>query len=352
MIGSDIPIPTTLLSDKLSLVTHHHLLTRVPVKLDLEEWNYGSWEYFFVQLCSGYDVLKFIHGIPTDASTTSTSIPFTSDELKVDKIILSWIFTTISDPLQKRLVTRASTLKTELRSIQLGALSMEAYFQKIESILTTLTSLDCVVNDEDVVHYVIGGLPEKYNQVCGYMHYQTPFPDLKTVRSLLVTEEMRLKSKEIALPVDSSSPMVLLAQSGNTRRPSNPQVKSWKPCFSFAKGSCRFRSDCRYVHDPNAKPVDNSFSKHSRSNHNTTDTLLMKLLDKLGVNDTGSSSTRNATTTPTVTPTLPVAYHTSPISYAAQPTSHLIPPPGFYTQPLAQQAQPLGPPSGFHYQQA
>ncbi|GKB95578.1 hybrid signal transduction histidine kinase M [Tanacetum coccineum] len=157
MTRSEVPIPTTLLSDKLSLVTHHHLLTRVP----------------------------FIRGIPTDASTTSTTIPYTLDELKVDKIILSWIFTTISDPLQKRLVvarpksakeawdmltdmvkdnkrTRASTLKTELRSIKLGALSMEAYFQKIESLVTTLTSLDCVVNEEDIVHYAIAGLPEKY----------------------------------------------------------------------------------------------------------------------------------------------------------------------------------------------
>ncbi|GKE41494.1 hypothetical protein Tco_1468778, partial [Tanacetum coccineum] len=75
------------------------------------------------------------------------------------------------------------------------------------------------------------------------MHYQTTFPNLKTVRSLLVTKEMRLKSQEIALPVDSSSPMVLIAQTGTTRRPSNPQVKSWKPCFNFAKGSCRFGSD-------------------------------------------------------------------------------------------------------------
>ncbi|GJX92798.1 hypothetical protein Tco_0347384 [Tanacetum coccineum] len=127
------------------LVTHHHLLTRVPVKLDLEDWNYESWEYFFDQLCLGYNVLKFIRGTPADATPTSRSVPFTPDELKVDKIILSLIFTTISDPLQKRLAvarpntakeawdiltnivkdnkrTRASTLKTELRSIQLGTL--------------------------------------------------------------------------------------------------------------------------------------------------------------------------------------------------------------------------------------
>ncbi|GJY95298.1 ribonuclease H-like domain-containing protein [Tanacetum coccineum] len=173
----------------------------------------------------------------------------------------------------------ASTLKTELRSIQLGTLSMEAYFQKIESLVTTLTSLDCIVNEEDVVHYAIDGLPKKYNQVCGYMHYQNTFPDLKTVRSLLVTEEMRLKTKEIALPADSSSPMVLMAQSGTPRRSSNTQGKSWKPCFNFANGSCRFVSACHYVHDLSAKPITNTHAKHS--SFNNTEALLTKILDKL-----------------------------------------------------------------------
>ncbi|GJS51480.1 ribonuclease H-like domain-containing protein [Tanacetum coccineum] len=329
MSGSDVINTTPSLSDKLSLVTHHHLLTRVP----------------------------FIRGTPTDATPTSTSVPFTPDELKVDKIILSWIFTTISDPLQKQFVvappntakeawdiltnivkdnkrTRSSTLKTELRSIQLGTLSMEAYFQKIESLVTTLTSLDCVVNDEDVVHYAITGLPEKYNQVCGYMHYQTTFPDLKTVRSLLVAEEMRLKTKEVALPTDSSSLMVLMAQAGTNRRPSNPQIKSWRPCFNFAKGSCRFGSECRYVHDPNAKPHD--FGTSKVSNTSNTDALLVQLLEKLNLRNKDASTNGSTVTstkdTPPISP-LPVAYSTqhnsSPTCYLPQPISNYLAPPGF-----------------------
>nr|GEY49247.1 ribonuclease H-like domain-containing protein [Tanacetum cinerariifolium] len=42
MTGSTIT-PTTTLSDKLDFVTYHHLLTQVPVKLDFEEWNTGTW---------------------------------------------------------------------------------------------------------------------------------------------------------------------------------------------------------------------------------------------------------------------------------------------------------------------
>ncbi|GKE24868.1 ribonuclease H-like domain-containing protein [Tanacetum coccineum] len=146
--------------------------------------------------------------------------------------------------------TRASTLKTELRSIQLGTLSMEAYFQKIESLVTTLTSLDCVVNDEDVVHYAITGL----------------------------------------------------------------------------LGSCRFGSECRYVHDPNAKPHD--FGTSKVSNTSNTDALLVQLLEKLNLKNKDASTNCSIVTstkdTPPISP-LPVAYSTqhnsSPACPAQQPTT-------------------------------
>ncbi|GKA47295.1 ribonuclease H-like domain-containing protein [Tanacetum coccineum] len=161
MTGPSVTATTTL-SDKLALVTHHHLLTWVPVKLDFDEWNYGSWEYFFDELCESYEKRLVI------------ARPKTAKE--------AWSF--LSD--------------------------------LVESLMTTLASLNSLVSDDDVVHYVIDGLPEMYNQVCGYMHYQDTFPDFKTVRSLLTAEEMRLKSKSLVTRVDSSSssPMVLLADSG------------------------------------------------------------------------------------------------------------------------------------------
>ncbi|GJY35147.1 hypothetical protein Tco_0420525 [Tanacetum coccineum] len=105
-------------------------------------------------LSDNYEVSKFIHGSSSGISTSDPT-PLTPKEIKVDKIILSWIFTTISDALQKRLViarqkwakeawdfiselvkdnkrSRTSALKTKLRSIQLGDLSIEAYFQKVD----------------------------------------------------------------------------------------------------------------------------------------------------------------------------------------------------------------------------
>ncbi|GJY82051.1 ribonuclease H-like domain-containing protein [Tanacetum coccineum] len=162
MTGSDNSLLSIPLSEKLASVTHHHLLTRVPVKLDLDNWNFRSWEFFFEQLCATYDVEKYIHTPATESSTTSLA-PLTPERAQKDT-----------------------------------------------------------------------------------------FPDLKAVRSLLITEEIRLKSKVLASPMDSSSPMVCVTGSSNNSRPSSTaQGKSWKPCFNFAKGNCRFGDSCPYVHDAN-----------------------------------------------------------------------------------------------------
>nr|GEV77572.1 ribonuclease H-like domain-containing protein [Tanacetum cinerariifolium] len=237
---------------------------------------------FFDQLYESYEVSKFIHD-NSSGTSTDPSPPFTPKELKVDKIILSWIFTTLSDALQKRLViarpktakeawsflsdlvkdhkkSRTSALKTELRTIKLGDLGMEAYFQKFESLMITLASLNSPVSDDDVVYYVIDGLLEMYNQVCGYMHYQDTFTDFKMVRSLLTTEEMRLKSKSLVTPVDSSSssPMVLLADSARPRfvaRPTDNTGKATMLPKAFT---------ARTLHDPTtgAWNMDTGASSH------------------------------------------------------------------------------------------
>ncbi|GJZ33436.1 hypothetical protein Tco_0578872 [Tanacetum coccineum] len=123
MTGSDTLQPTPL-SEKLNLVTHHHLLTRVP----------------------------YLRSDTTDTSSSSLA-PLTPEELKVDKIVLSWILFTLSDSLRARLVvmrpksareawgliseivkdnkrSRANALKAELRSIKLGDQSLALKFAK------------------------------------------------------------------------------------------------------------------------------------------------------------------------------------------------------------------------------
>nr|GEV32340.1 hybrid signal transduction histidine kinase M [Tanacetum cinerariifolium] len=186
---------------------------------------------------------------------------------------------------------------------------MEAYFQKIDFLVTLLTSPSSIVNAEDVVHYAVEGLSKKYNQVCCYMHYQDTFPDLTTVLSLLITKEMRLKSKVDALLMDSSSSMALMTKSRNPCRSSfTPQVKPWKPCFHFAKGTCQFGDGCRFVHDANMK---NSNNHGVILKESTTDELLAKLLERLGMNNKLHAPFKN--TSKTTRPS--TVQHINPTAY-------------------------------------
>ncbi|GJW56272.1 transcription elongation factor SPT6 [Tanacetum coccineum] len=305
MTGSDATtIPTPLL-EKLSLVTHHHLLTQVLFNLDLDNWNFGSWEFFFEELCTSYEVDKYLCS-PINETSASSLATLTPEETTVDK----------TD--NKR--SRTNTLMAELRSIKLGDQSMESYFPKIDSIVNILNSLNACVNEEDV----------------------DTFPDLKAVRSLLIAKEIRLMSKVLASFMDSSTPMVFVAGSSNNSRPSfMSQGKSWKPCFKFAKGSYHFGNSCRYVHDANARVsnANSGFNKGCGTSKNTTNDLLTKLLAQLshlGMNVVMSNNGTNvtlpthATVTPTITgpnissnvPTTPHAFTLAQVHLLAQ-TLHL-----------------------------
>ncbi|GJT27969.1 hypothetical protein Tco_0908244, partial [Tanacetum coccineum] len=109
----------------------------------------------------------------------------------------------------------SNALKGELRVIQMGDDTPDAYFSKIDSIITLLTDLGSTMDDDDIVTYAINGLSEKYGSLAQIIAHKYPFPDLATVRTMVTTEEMRLRSKQpiLSTSTTSSSPQVLLATS-------------------------------------------------------------------------------------------------------------------------------------------
>ncbi|GJY33339.1 hypothetical protein Tco_0417808 [Tanacetum coccineum] len=78
--------------------------------------------------------------------------------------------------------------------------------------------------------------PNPRNAGC-IISYREPFPNLTIVRSVITTEEMRLKAKSQALAIDpfSSTPMVLLAESTNNARRGNRGGKTSAPDGHRAK---------------------------------------------------------------------------------------------------------------------
>nr|GEV56701.1 hybrid signal transduction histidine kinase M [Tanacetum cinerariifolium] len=169
-------------------------------------------------------MLAYILGKPMDEATSSDPSPPTAEWLKIDSITLqtakeAWDL--ISDIYNDNKRTCSIALKAELRALKLSDLSIDAYFRKIETIATILTSLGSPIRNDDVVTIALELLSDKYDNVSGIIVHREPFLDLKTVCSMLTTEDIRLKSKAQAASIDStsSSPMVLLDNSvPSTRR--------------------------------------------------------------------------------------------------------------------------------------
>ncbi|GKC60582.1 hypothetical protein Tco_1088180 [Tanacetum coccineum] len=209
MTNSNTPPPPPALTLVEKLYAVHNINSLVPEKLDLQESNYSTWSYFFKGHCSNFNVLNHIDG------STSTSDPPTDEWITADSIVKSWIFLTLSPTLQKRMIstnpasakaawdtietifqenkrTRTVALKGELRVIQMGDDTPDAYFSKIDSIITLLTDLGSTMDDDDIVTYAINGLSEKYGSLAQIIAHKDPFPDLATVRTMVTTEEIRL----------------------------------------------------------------------------------------------------------------------------------------------------------------
>ncbi|GJW54145.1 ribonuclease H-like domain-containing protein [Tanacetum coccineum] len=180
-------------------------------------WS-SSLEFFFEELCASYEVDKYLRS-PINETTTTSLTPLTPEEIKVDKIVLSWIHFTLFDSFRARIVVARPKFAKEAWSLIFDIVKDN----KRSRTNTLKADLDARVNKEDVVHYTLEGLPDTYNHVCGYMHSKDIFPDLKAVPSLLIAEEMRLKSKVLAFPVDASSPMVLVAETSTNSRSSMSQ---------------------------------------------------------------------------------------------------------------------------------
>ncbi|GKC43608.1 ribonuclease H-like domain-containing protein [Tanacetum coccineum] len=285
----------------------NHLTTFVPEKLDVDAMNYSSWVYYFSHLCHGYRILDHLVDPVASSSTTTPTDPPPQYLVDLNPTTAKDAWTYIEAIFQDNKRPRAMALKAELRNLKLGDLSIDGYFQKIESIVLVLNGLGSPLSNDDVVTFELEGLPSTYETISTVIVSREPFPDLKMVRSLLTTHEMRLKSRVQNPLVDatSASPMVLLAKSNTSARRGPSLEKVNNPCWSFAKGSCRFGDACKYLHNgvhgkstllPRTSGSASSVPGVTRSDLD----MLQSLLAKFGLNALNIS-----------TPSPPVAYTVS-----------------------------------------
>ncbi|GJR96160.1 ribonuclease H-like domain-containing protein [Tanacetum coccineum] len=190
MVNTKTPPPITTLSraDKLLAVTS--ITTLVSIKLDLAKSNYSTWAFFFFKShCDGLKVLDHITALATSLSDVLMALLRVQERKeRVKRQALSgselldvantkpaldaWYF------LDNK-KTKTIALKDELRVLDMGDMTVDKYFAKIESIGTFLSDLGSPMDYYDLVTYAIHGLSDRFAHVAGIIAYRVPFPDLE-----------------------------------------------------------------------------------------------------------------------------------------------------------------------------
>nr|GEW02916.1 myb-like protein P [Tanacetum cinerariifolium] len=131
------------------------------------------------------------------------------------------VWKSLEDLFQYNKAARSMELHEELRSLELGTLSIGEYFKKIKVVSDLLSNIESPVDDKNLVMYAVNGLGDKYDHVAIIIHHSKNPLTLLETRYMLLLEESHLNHKQGRGHVRDtpSSPTILVAVgSGNTNK--------------------------------------------------------------------------------------------------------------------------------------
>ncbi|GJS00468.1 hybrid signal transduction histidine kinase M [Tanacetum coccineum] len=129
-------------------------------------------------------------------------------------------------------------LGNDLRTVELGSLTITKYFDKINRTTDLLANIDSSIKEKNLVTYAINGLSDKYEGVAGIIRHRDPPPTFAQTQSMLLLEESRLERKTNRQSArDSSASCAFIATNNSSRRvmhkvtisPTRPLKMSYSP---------------------------------------------------------------------------------------------------------------------------
>ncbi|CAA7054361.1 unnamed protein product [Microthlaspi erraticum] len=228
-----------------SIWCDQHQISYPSLILDLDDHNYDAWRELFMTHCLTFDVLGHLDGtlLPAD----DADAPW----FKRDGLVKLWIYGTLAQPLfrssfaaggtardvwtrienqfRNNKEARAIQLDNELRTMEIGDMTIQQYCQKLKSLSDRLANVEAPVTDRNLVIYLLNGLNEKYDSIMNVIRHKEPFPTFESAKSILEMEESRLKKahRPAATHTDHSSSSTALTVSAplvTTANPTTPEV--------------------------------------------------------------------------------------------------------------------------------
>ncbi|KAG7560254.1 Ribonuclease H-like superfamily [Arabidopsis thaliana x Arabidopsis arenosa] len=183
--------------------------SQIPVILDENEHNYDAWRELLTTHCMAFDVSGHLDGTLQPANA--------NDEAwhKRDGLVKLWLYGTMTQPLFRSCFqpggtardlwlrvenqfrnnkdAKAIQLDNELRTMEIGDMTVREYCQKMKSTAALLANVGTAVTDRTLVMYIINGLNDKFDNIINVIKHKEPFPSFESAKSMLESEETRLK---------------------------------------------------------------------------------------------------------------------------------------------------------------
>ncbi|KAK4276114.1 hypothetical protein QN277_019103 [Acacia crassicarpa] len=215
-------------TQKRDFVTFSHL-----VSVKLEEHNYLLWKQQISTAIRGHDLQQFIDKTvkpPAQYLTIGDDgegllNPVFLDWQRQDHLLMSWMTCSMSEGVLTRVVgcdsslkiweklqihftsqTKAKLrqLKTQLKSIKLQNLSVNAYLLKLKGIIDALSAIGHPISESDHIDQILEGLPEAYDPfVTSVTSRKDPYT-VDEIEALLLSQETRLEQHQRASEVTTN----------------------------------------------------------------------------------------------------------------------------------------------------
>ena len=221
-----------------------NISTYVTVKLDHS--NFLTWKFQITHILEAYSLLEYVEGYNTcpprflvdelGAVTTQVNSDYSQWQAR-DKALMFLISATLSSSAHSLIIGQSSAfgmwtvllkrytsisrsnilnLKKQIHDVKKNTDTVAQYLQRIKESRDKLAAVGTLVDDEDLLHIVLKGLPSEYESFSTAMLTKSEPVSFEELHVLMITQEELLKSSQ-----ENSKENSIMAMTAN-KGPTNP----------------------------------------------------------------------------------------------------------------------------------